>query len=121
MTQLNITPVVDTQNDRLNASLRWAEKLDARGPDKLPQGVYLFECEGYYKVGIASDPRKRLWTAQTGCPFEIRLLAFRLMTDAKDTERLIHHQLEREGCHVRGEWFKLTPALLAKLLNILAP
>lgn len=90
---------------------------DATRPTKLPQGVYIFECEGFIKVGIAVDPRRRLGAAQVGCPFEIRLVHFRLVDDARDVERKLHHKLANQGWHVRGEWFKVTPDVLAELTH----
>lgn len=99
---------------RLGAAIKWAKHLDAKRPAKPPQGVYFFECEGFIKVGVASDPQKRLWQAQVGNPFEIRLISFRLWDDAIEREREVHHKLA--AYHVRGEWFKVPITELAKLM-----
>lgn len=39
--------------------------------------VYLIRCEGFLKIGVAGDPRWRLSALQTGCPFELELVAYR--------------------------------------------
>lgn len=99
---------------RIAPSVELAKKWDAMRPAKEPQGVYVFECEGYFKIGIASDPARRLITAQVNCPFPIRLVSFRLWDNAKEQEREMHHKLR--AYHVRGEWFKAPLNEVVKLL-----
>lgn len=120
MRQPNITPVVSTQTKRIGASIAWAEKRKAERKPPM-KGVYVFECEGFYKVGIASDVVSRRHTAQTGCPFEIRIISFDLCADARDREIRLHHALAAAGYHVRGEWFKAPLMELVSLLNVHLP
>ena len=63
---------------------------------------------GLQKVGIATDPKQRLATLQTACPFDLFLhLAFAVpFGDAHAIERRAHRILAR-SC-VRNEWFETT-------------
>lgn len=63
---------------------------------------------GLQKVGIATDPRQRLATLQTACPFDLFLhLAVAVpFEDAHAIERRAHRLLAR-SC-VRNEWFEAT-------------
>ena len=63
---------------------------------------------GLQKVGIATDPRQRLATLQTACPFDLFLhLAVAVpFGDAHAIERQAHRLLAR-SC-VRNEWFEAT-------------
>ncbi len=63
---------------------------------------------GLQKVGIATDPKQRLATLQTACPFDLFLhLAVAVpFEDAHAIERRAHRLLAR-SC-VRNEWFEAT-------------
>ena len=63
---------------------------------------------GLQKVGIATDPRQRLATLQTACPFDLFLhLAVAVpFGEAHAIERRAHRLLAR-FC-VRNEWFEAT-------------
>lgn len=77
--------------------------------------IYIFECQGYYKIGLTDDVKKRVNGLQVGCPFDIRIVKSWRSNDARVEERRIHQLLE--AYHVRGEWFKLPDDLLAKLME----
>jgi hypothetical protein len=64
---------------------------------------------GLQKVGIATDPRSRLATLQTACPFDLVLhVAIPVpFGEAHAIERRAHRALAR-SC-VRNEWFEATP------------
>lgn len=57
------------------------------------------------KVGMAADPIERLYALQTGCPEELRLLAYVPSDDPKRLEGDLHAKFRRH--HVRGEWYAL--------------
>ncbi len=63
---------------------------------------------GLQKVGIATDPRQRLATLQTACPFDLFLhLAVAVpFEEAHAIERRAHRLLAR-SC-IRNEWFEAT-------------
>ncbi len=65
---------------------------------------------GLQKVGIATDPKQRLATLQTACPFDLFLhLAVAVpFGEAHVIERAAHRLLAR-SC-VRNEWFEATAA-----------
>ena len=56
----------------------------------------------YIKFGIARGIERRLTTMQTGCPYELRAVAFADWPN--QAERQIHAFLKAD--RVRGEWFK---------------
>ena len=58
----------------------------------------------FVKIGISNGWRGRLKSMQTGCPFELVLIAEAEWPNRE--ERRIHSRLRRAGLHVRGEWFK---------------
>lgn len=96
--------------------------LDA-GPATLPmidpdakKHVYFIEAVGLdkVKVGIADDVGRRLAGLQTASPVELRLLA--AVPGDESLEQRIHASLSRY--RVRGEWFFLTPAVLASIEQI---
>ncbi len=64
--------------------------------------LYLAECRGYYKVGIAKDPDARLKDLQTGNPYPITLI--KTWPGRSDLEKEVHDMLEQ--FHHRGEWFE---------------
>ncbi len=81
--------------------------------------VYVIECQGYVKIGIADYAGFRLQTLQTGNPFTLTLLAHAQFTDVVATENQLH-KLYSQYRH-RGEWFKLPPRELQELLRLFGP
>lgn len=64
----------------------------------------------YVKIGRTKrSPHKRLQDLQTGCPFELRLRAYMVVTlsESKTFEKFIHDHFFG-GQYVRGEWYELT-------------
>jgi hypothetical protein len=71
--------------------------------------VYVIECEGFTKVGIAQQMESRLKAMQSGNPFPIHVV-FSARIPAKiasDVERAAMVALERD--HHHGEWFRAAP------------
>src|SRR3990172_105680 len=69
--------------------------------------IYAIHAVGteYVKIGVTAGTKKagRLSSLQTGCPFELVIVA---QADwPHHQERIIHRYLKRHGLHVRGEWF----------------
>ena len=118
---------------RLDAALTWAKDRATKRPVRrkhrpqvkhknstMPAYVYVMECQGFYKIGVAGSPKKRLTECQTGNPFEIKLLSSFPTDDPYGVERHIHGLLV--SLHVRGEWFKLPSDIVDRLtLGLLAP
>jgi hypothetical protein len=77
---------------------------------------------GLQKVGLATDPKQRLATLQTACPFDLFLhLAVAVpFAEAHAIERRAHRLLAR-SC-VRNEWFEVSPAdAIAAVKSAAAP
>jgi hypothetical protein len=71
-------------------------------------GVYAIECvNGYVKIGRARSISQRMHELQTGCPFELKLLAI-LSTDPND-ESAFHKRFAADRRH--GEWFVMSPGI----------
>lgn len=68
--------------------------------------------EGPVKVGISSNPRKRLSQIRTACPFHAELLHVEPMLDrwhARYHEEMFHGVYEEK--RLNGEWFDLDAEL----------
>lgn len=68
--------------------------------------VYLLECQGWFKIGFADDPLRRVRDLQTGNPFKITLLHSVPCLNYEKVETYLH-VLYREHRGL-GEWFKLS-------------
>lgn len=72
---------------------------------------------GPVKVGISNNPRKRLATIATACPFPIELVfAFECpnLEIARYMEKMFHET--RGDHHLHGEWFDYQPAIALQLM-----
>jgi hypothetical protein len=79
--------------------------------------VYLFESDGFYKIGHTNDVAGRLREEQTGNPHEIRLVtSFTApFSYCYVFEQTWHKRLS--SYHQRGEWFYLTTEILEILMS----
>jgi len=69
------------------------------------EGVYIMQCGNYFKVGFSKNPIKRLYSLQTGNPYNIRLCA--VLKDIH-SDSCLHYGL-RTLFKSKGEWFKMAP------------
>lgn len=71
--------------------------------------VYLITCReiGMVKIGVAFDPFARLKTLQTAFPLDLKVEA--LIQGSFKLEKELHAQFAVH--RVRGEWFRLCPAI----------
>lgn len=67
------------------------------------------DIDGPVKLGTALDPAMRLEALQTGNATDLHLLGVRW--GGREQEARLH--FEYRATHLRGEWFRATPALLA--------
>ena len=83
-------------------------ELIGRNKKKKSTHVYLFQEDylGLVKIGIASDPIKRMGEIQVACPQNITLVACINIQNAHDLEIELHTKYSNK--HYRGEWFRLT-------------
>lgn len=71
---------------------------------KPPNYLYFIKSYKFVKIGITSDPQKRIKSIQTGCPTHCYYLAiFDCGRQAKDYEYKLHKIFEHRHSH--GEWF----------------
>lgn len=102
--------------DRLSASLGHCSKLRrrrtaAKRAGDFPGYLYLIACHEYVKIGLSANANLRLSSLQTGCPYELTLLAkWRCKHPGHQEERL-HAFFSR--FHHRGEWFKVPQDILS--------
>lgn len=76
--------------------------------------VYIVKCHNFYKIGITDDIKRRLIGLQTGNPYELELVkVYQVPTSFEST---LHEVLDH--CHIRGEWFKMTPATLEVIMEV---
>lgn len=73
--------------------------------------VYVIECRSTrpypVKIGVASNPSKRVIELQTGCPYRLRVIAsipFPTRAAAYDFEQFVHSGNKKAA--IGGEWFK---------------
>lgn len=89
----------------------------AESGDKVrPTSVYIIECAGYTKIGVAVDPFRRLAGINTGAPVPAVLYGsrqFETRLTAHEIESRLHRQFR--ALRTNGEWFDLKPdvALMA--------
>ena len=70
------------------------------------------------KIGVATNPDKRLKTFQTANHEELiilRRIRLKNRTEAFKVERALHQKFKRY--HIRGEWFKLTTTVVKFIEN----
>lgn len=68
--------------------------------------VYVIQhALGPVKIGVAGNPRRRLFDLQTSCPFKLKLKKSRRCEDAVSVEKWLHNHF-RKYC-MGGEWFDL--------------
>lgn len=68
--------------------------------------IYIIGCKKLrtIKIGISSNPKSRLASLQTNCPYKLELLfVSEAKENARDIERDLHHRLSLYRLH--GEWF----------------
>ncbi|MDV3351708.1 GIY-YIG nuclease family protein [Leptothoe sp. LEGE 181152] len=78
--------------------------------------VYLIWVQGTdrYKIGSSGYPEKRLRALQTGCPYQLELLAIMECADSEYTERMLHQQFKQY--RTLGEYFAFSPLLIPNVL-----
>lgn len=87
--------VVDIITTKENLSKSFAKK----------SGIYILYSCGYYKIGITTNIDKRISDLQTGNPFLIQLVFFKIVNDASALESKLHKKYKNKN--VLGEWFWL--------------
>ncbi len=72
----------------------------------------------YYKIGFSTRrPITRIGDMQTGNPDKLKVVEVFWCINASEVEKRLHWLFRAE--RVQGEWFKLTPEQLERLITIL--
>jgi len=72
----------------------------------MSQVLYIIECQGFYKIGVASDIEARLAQLSTGNPFPLTVETIYKFENSDPVERAIHQRYKEQ--RKRGEWFELS-------------
>ena len=80
--------------------------------------VYLFECNGKYKIGVTSDIKKRLKQLDNR-PFPVALIKnSELIYNAFEIEQNLHQKYQKQK--IDGEWFKLNTSQVKYIIDYLS-
>jgi hypothetical protein len=75
--------------------------------------------QGLYKIGSSRiDPLYRLEQIQPHCPFELEMIEFSLVKNAKRIEQRLHEFFEYDRLRINSkftDWFKLTADKVKKI------
>lgn len=81
-------------------------------PRKRQKGfVYFLRAGDFVKIGFTSHPTGRARELQTGLPGGIDFIV--AVSGSREDEQRLHGELSMH--HVRGEWFRAVPAVLATI------
>lgn len=89
----------------------WQQRRPISRRNAVALHLYFIQCggeDGPIKIGKGTVPRTRLSSLQSGCPYELRLLA--VIPTAAGSENPLHERFA--AYHIRGEWFRCNPELL---------
>jgi len=80
--------------------------------------VYVIECAGFVKIGVAKRPLERLAAINTGTPVIATLYGSREFSGrliAHNVESRLHRHFQR--ARANGEWFSVPPEVAMQALN----
>lgn len=93
------------------------QRITRRAPASVTQLVYFIQASsGHIKIGVARNPLDRLGQLQISHPEPLTLLGY--CTGGAELEAALH--LESRADWVRGEWFRPSEKLLAKIRELTA-
>jgi hypothetical protein len=80
--------------------------------------VYFIQVQpaGPVKIGIATDPHRRIVKIQSDCPWRVRLIG--AIKGAKEKEKEIHLCLAH--WRTQGEWFEPSAEVISRISDELA-
>lgn len=80
--------------------------------------LYLIDCKGSKKIGVANDVVSRLAALQTGNPFPLELIVCFKFVSAEVVEKALHQKFQAARIH--GEWFQLDSQEVAAFITLCA-
>lgn len=97
-------------------AVRMIEAAYEDGTEGAEQILYLISHpHGYIKIGVSSNPLRRLSELQSGSPYELDIIGFAGFSEPEQAEKALHAEFDAH--HVRGEWFDLHHETIAKLVE----
>ena len=81
---------------------------------QLNNGTYFIQSGDYVKIGKSGCVTRRLDALQTANPIQLNVIT---IEKSEINETYFHDMFKH--CHVRGEWFKITPSELISALEVL--
>lgn len=70
---------------------------------KKQRSIYVFECDGEFKIGYSTNVQSRLKAVQTSRSKPVTLLWQCVRSDATKIEKFLHRKFYEH--HLGGEWF----------------
>jgi hypothetical protein len=88
--------------------------------------IYLIKAQEIYlyKIGITKNIKRRLKQLQTGCPFQLEIVAFYEPSNfVTKIEKILHrsfacYQKSPDFYELQGEWFDLPNNIASEFLKI---
>ena len=77
--------------------------------------LYILECKGMYKIGIANDIDARIKTLQTGNPFVITCIYSKKLDDPMSLEKYLHSTYKDNN--IMLEWFNFDSKTLDNIIQ----
>ena len=78
--------------------------------------VYVIQCLGLTKIGVAENVEARFSALQVGNPTPLRLVNSFASASPLDDEQALHDRFAKY--HTRGEWFNLPPRIVNRLSRL---
>lgn len=94
-----------------------ARKVNSK---KKPNGyLYVLNIENtsHYKIGVSSNPKRRISDIRSSCPYNIDILFLEFYSHVYELEGMIHEELKNN--EMRHEWFDLDSDKFKSLNTIL--
>jgi hypothetical protein len=79
-----------------------------------PSFVYFVAFDGFVKIGVAKNVKKRVSQLQSGCPHQLDLIG--VVEGDRETEAAYHKKFRK--LRVSGEWFRLAPPLTDEIMRL---
>lgn len=99
---------------RERARLRHSKNTAPSSNQKSPGYIYIVYSIGRYKIGLSTNPQRRIGEIQS--PYPVELICIIQTDDMLSLERQLHNQFDHARKH--GEWFELSDADLDKIKHM---
>lgn len=80
--------------------------------------IYLMETDGYTKIGISTEPKRRRETIQSHTPKPVTIITTIESPTPKRTEGVLHRAFKEYQTTTAREWFDLSDRISGELIGI---